>query len=284
MHLSGRQKYFLRKWFLDGPLRAAAAPVYRVAIPLELALERALDSQSPTERGDVSNVTALIKTFERPPVVERLVASIRRHYPELKVIVVDDSRNPVPLPGVETVVLPCDSGLSAGRREGLSRVNTRYFVLLDDDFIFCRDTRLEPALELMERFSEIDIMGGEVVDLPFYVTHDYRQGFLYPTEASSVMPPGSLVGGLPVYNKVANFFIGRTDRVRLVNWDPELRLLEHADFFTRAKGTLLTVFNERLRILHARTLFDRAYTARRSDYAAVARILEKRYQRPLTGG
>jgi hypothetical protein len=122
-------------------------------------------------------------------------------------------------------------------------------------------------------------MGGEVVDIPFYITHDYREGFLYPTEAAPVRPAGALVGGLPVYDKVANFFIGRTDRVRLVDWDPELRLLEHADFFTRAKGTLLTVFNAELKILHARTFFDRAYLSRRRDYAAAERILEKRYPR-----
>jgi glycosyltransferase involved in cell wall biosynthesis len=284
MQLSGRQKYFLRTWFLDGPFRAAAAPVYRLAVALELFAERTVDALTRTERGELRDLTVLIKTFERPRVLERLVSSIRRSYPDLPILVVDDSRNPSPLPGVTTIVLPHDSGLSAGRREGLSRVGTRFFLLLDDDFIFFRHTRLEPALALMERFSEIDIMGGEVVDLPFYITHDYREGFLYPTDASPVKPAGTLVGGLPAYDKVANFFLGRTDRVRMVNWDPELRLLEHADFFTRAKGTLLTVFNESLKILHARTLFDRAYSERRGDYAAAARILDKRYPRRLVEG
>ena len=35
--------------------------------------------------------TALIKTFNRPPVLFHLLKSIRTHYPDLPIIVVDDS-------------------------------------------------------------------------------------------------------------------------------------------------------------------------------------------------
>ena len=67
------------------------------------------------------------------------------------------------------------------------------------------------------------------------------------------MPPGSFINGLPVYNKVANFYIGRTERIRLVGWNPALKRLDHADFFTRALGILTTVFNPNLKCLHAQT-------------------------------
>src|SRR5206468_3533420 len=90
----------------------------------------------------VRELTALVKTFERPPILRRLVSSIKRLYPALRVVIVDDSRKPSRLPGTETIVMPYDSGISAGRNEGLKHVTTPYVLVLDDDFIFFRRTRL----------------------------------------------------------------------------------------------------------------------------------------------
>lgn len=280
MQPSRAAKRFLRKWLVDGALRVVADPVYRIVVSCELGLERARDRASalPDDDTRLGELTVLIKTFERPRVLERLVASIRRFYPRLAILIVDDSRNPVAPEGVDTLALPYDSGLSAGRKAGLERIATRYFLLLDDDFVFYRGTDVVSALAVMERCPEIDILGGEVVDLPFYSTLDYRSGGLYPTASESLRPPGTLVGGLPAHDKVANFFIGRTERVRLVDWDPALRIMEHADFFTRAKGKLLTVFDERLKVLHARTFFDRPYMNRRQDYDEAVAILKARYR------
>lgn len=277
MQPSRATKRFFRKSLVDGPLRVVASPVYRAVVAGELALERHRDRSAKPSEGALGELTVLVKTFERPRVLRRLVASIRRFYPRLTVLVVDDSREPTALEGVETLKLPFDSGLSAGRKAGLERVATRYFLLLDDDFVFFRETLLAPAIAAMEKHSEIDILGGEVIDLPFYSTHDYRAGGLYPTPSESLRRPGTLVGGLPAYDQVANFFIGRTERVRLVDWDPALRIMEHADFFTRAKGKLLTVFDERLKVLHARTLFDRSYMDRRQDYDRALAVLKERY-------
>lgn len=225
----------------------------------------------------IPELTAVIKTFERPARLRRLLKSIRRFYPALAVIVVDDSKHPLELEGVETVKLPYDSGVSAGRREGLSRVTTKYMLNLDDDFVFYNGTRLASALGVMERFEQIDIMGGKVVDLPLYIVHDYAGVGLFPTRAKSLNLPGTLIGGMPVYDKVANFFIGRTEHIRLVDWDPQLKRLDHADFFTRAKGTLTTVFNETLAILHAKTPFGRTYMQSKGDIARDRRLLAHRY-------
>ena len=117
----------------------------------------------------------------------------------------------------------------------------------------------------MDRVNEIDIMGGMVVDLPLYIVHDYRGARLFDTGAKPVHAAGSRVGGLEVYDKVADFFLARADRLRLVDWDPGLKRLVHADFFSRAKGVLTTVFNPALRTLHVRNPFDAAYLNIRYD-------------------
>lgn len=274
---------FLRQRFVDGRLRYAARPAYALAVGLELAAQRALDTARPARGGRdaalLAQLTALVKTFERPGALKRLVASIQRLYPELHTIVVDDSREPTRLPGVNTIVLPYDSGLSAGRSEGLRAVTTRYVLNLDDDFVFTRHTALRRALAIMEAQPQIDIMGGEVVHLPFFHRTDYSQAPLFPTPAAPTLPAGSQVGGLPVYDKVADFFIGRTERLRLVDWGPELKRVVHADFFTRARGVLTSVFNPDLKVVHAPTPFDAAYMEKRLDVDADYRALRQRYYR-----
>lgn len=271
----------LKRWLMQGPLRVPVAGAYRAAVAAELLVERVRDGVSPGEAGEararLAQATAVIKTFERPAVVARLLRSIRRLYPELAVIVVDDSRAPVPIAGVEHVVLPFNSGVSAGRAAGLAAVRTPYVVMLDDDHVFHRHTRLLAALARMEAEPRIDIMGGRVINLPLRSVVDYSRVPLYPTTRLPVHPPLSRLGGLQVYDKVASFYLARTERLRLVGWDPEIRRLDHADFFTRARGILTSVYNPELSCLHARTPYDPNYMAFRSDVAADVGLLRSRY-------
>jgi glycosyltransferase involved in cell wall biosynthesis len=264
-------KTLLRKWIMRGRFRTRTAKLlYDLTILLELAMERAVDSIHPvvSRRHQLQmdgHLTAIVKTFERPRVLHRLLKSIKRMYPHLRVIVVDDSRDPKIYPEVHTIVMPYDSGVSAGRSKALEHVTTKYVLVLDDDFVFCGHTSLETSLEIMENHPTIDIMGGAVIDLPFFETADYSREGLFHTEAEATMPAGSSIAGLPVYDKVANFFIAQTDRIRLVGWDPRLKRVDHADFFTRAKGILTTVFNQHMKCLHAKTPFDTAYMEKRED-------------------
>ena len=271
-----------QRWFVYGKLRFIGQPLYTSMIAAELVAARALDDLRPRRKPNdqspiLENLTAIIKTFERPKILRRLLASIKRLYPELKIIVADDSRQPIELDDVQVIALPYDSGIAAGRNAGLKQAATKYVLILDDDFVFYRATQLESALLTMEQHSEIDIMGGEVIYLPLFKKLGYRHEFIFPTEALPTQLPGSRIAGLPVYDKVPNFFIARAERLQIVGWDPNLKKLEHADFFTRAKGVLTTVFNAELKCLHARTPFDSAYMQHRNDIASSEAILDEKY-------
>lgn len=267
-----------------GALNPFLKPVHSGLLALELAINRGLDALLPHEPPHPhlnEQVTMLVKTFLRPRTLQRLLISVRRFYPSLPIIVVDDSPDAQPIPGphIETVILPTDSGLSVGRMEGLKRVKTPYVLLLDDDFVFYRHTRLGQVLALMEQHPTIDIMGGAVVNLPFFTVGDYQKAGLYPTAAAPTYPPGTYIGGLPTLDKVANFFLARTDHLRLVEWDTNLKLVEHADFFTRARGILTTVYNREFRCLHARTPFDKTYMNQRNNYLPYLVYLQQKYWR-----
>lgn len=269
---------------LDGRLRAVGRPAYRTVVAAELGAQRLADRPGARARrrrsADVQDrLTAVVKTFERPRLLRRLLASIRRGHPGLRVIVVDDSREPVELaePGVDVLALPFDSGVSAGKNAGLAAVRTEYVVLLDDDFVLTRRSGLARAVGALDEHTEIDLVGGRVMDLPSRRSNDYRSSGLFPTDVAPKVPPGTRIGGLPVLDKVANFYVARTTGIRSVGWDARLKRTDHTDFFTRARGLLTTVYDDDLRCLHAPDRFAEAYLRHRNDLAADRQVITGRW-------
>ena len=259
---------------VQGPLRLVAKPLFHAALALE---ERWFAATGRARALEPGKVTAVIKTFQRPRHCAALVASIRRHYPDLPIIIVDDSRCPSDYPGCRIVRLPFDSGLSAGRNAGLATVETEYFLLLDDDFLFCSHTALDGALAILDHHREIDLLAGPVSDLPLFITHDLRNTELFPTNAQAKIAPGTRIGPAIIMDKVPNFFLARTAAVRAVGWAPDLQLLEHADFFTRARGRIASAFWGGWRILHRRDPFDRDYLEFRQNIASSSAHIRRKY-------
>lgn len=271
-----------RTWLTGSRLRFVARPAFALLTGAALAVERLRDAVQTVEsaagaRRLAGSLTAAVKTFERPRALHRLLDSLRRNYPELRVVVADDSTRPASIPGLEIIALPYDSGVSAGRNAALARVRTPCVLVLDDDFVLTRGSGIAAALALMESHPEIDIMGGRVINLPFYRSAPPGPPALFPTTAMPTYPPGSRIAGLPVHDKVPQFFIGRTQRVAGVGWDPALKRRDHADFFTRAKGTLTTVYNPAMSCLHVQTPFDARYMAIRTDMASDEAVLLRKY-------
>ena len=273
--LSEVQANLARKLLIEGPLRPLAKPCYRALLALEERWFKMMASEPRTL--PAGKLTAVIKTFERPRRCMALIESVHRYFPGLPIIVVDDSREPGDYPGCRLIHLPFDSGLSAGRNAGLAEVQTEYFLTLDDDFLFDRQTDLTGALAILDQHPEIDLLAGEVVDLPLFIKHDTRGSRLFPTDKLPRIPEGTIVGPAEIMAKVPNFFVARTDAVRLIGWDPELKLLEHADFFTRAFGRIVSARWDGWRILHCRDPFDRTYREFRDNLASSQARLRQKY-------
>ena len=273
---SAQKKRELRARFDNDRSRAFARRAVDAVIAAEVASQRPLDwKRTPLQGVPEASVTAVIKTFERPREVRRLVKSIRRTHPDLPIIVVDDSRDPRLVKGAELLAMPFNSGISVGRNAALERVATPYFLLLDDDFVFYRHTRVADSVAIIGAHPEIDILGGQVVNLPDFTAHDYSWVTMQLRDVAPEFPPGSYVGGLPVYSKVPNFFIGRTEAVKAIGWRDELKVMEHQEFFTRAFGVLTTVYDERLRVLHAKNPFDRTSPERLENRMQAGAVLAR---------
>lgn len=277
---------WLRGALTSEPLRRFAGPVHEAVTSLELGLARAFLTKAPgpgLSDAELGRVTAIIKTFQRPRSLARLLASLADHYPGLHVVVADDSRSPVSLPGVEVVSLPFDSGVSLGRQAALERVRTEYTWLLDDDFVLYRRSRLELPFRALERHPELDLVGGPVINLPLLEKSRSNPRGVYETGAAPLLPPGPYADGLEICDKVPNYYLARTERLKLVGFTPELKRIDHADFFSRARGVLVTAYCDEFRCLHVKTPFDREYMRHRLDSDADRRILAQRYGRRATG-
>ena len=195
-------------------------------------------------------VTFIVKTFERPTVLRRLLASTRCRYRDAKVLVADDSRRPAKDVDATLFRLPFDVGLSHGRNFLLDRVETPFFLLLDDDYVFDEGSRIEDLLAILLE-TDIDIAAGEW----FRWGRPSRFFGLLEREGDTLVALSGRrgeIGGCALYDFLPNFFVGRTDAVRDVRWDEELKLGEHLDFFWRAKQQGLRVALEpQVTITHA---------------------------------
>ncbi|KAM9616098.1 beta-1,4 N-acetylgalactosaminyltransferase 1 [Morphnus guianensis] len=186
------------------------------------------------------NITALVtiatKTFLRYDKLRGLIASIRRFYPSVTIVVADDSQRPEPLQGphLEHYLMPFGKGWFAGRNLAVSQVTTKYVLWVDDDFIFTPRTRLEKLVDVLEKTS-LDLVGGAVREITGYTT-TYRQRLSVRGGGAGGdclrTRPGfhHRLAGFPacvVTDGVVNFFLARTDKVRQVGFDPRLRRVAH---------------------------------------------------------
>ena len=70
---------------------------------------------------DLSRLTAIVRTCERPASVERLAKSVRRHYPQLRLLVADDSRQPRPVDDAGLAEIDCRLDVAAARLGRVAR-------------------------------------------------------------------------------------------------------------------------------------------------------------------
>lgn len=209
-------------------------------------------------RSSMNDVTLIIKTFERQKVLRRLLKSIRHFYSEVKIIVADDSRKTskdknrkiCTKYNAQYIELPYDSGLSRGRNEMVQMVKTEFFLLLDDDYVFIDKTDILKLKNTLLNYH-LDIVGGGWIEgeniIHFEGIYELEDGSLH------LVPQfHDKINDCYICDFVHNFFLARTASVKQILWDEKLKLMEHTDFFLRARGKLKVGYVPIVTIFHAR--------------------------------
>ncbi len=198
--------------------------------------------------------TALIKTFNRPPVLFHLLQSIRTHYPNLPIIVVDDSNEDKKIINKKYcdefnacwIELPFDTGLSEGRNTGLRLIKTKFTHIFDDDNLLKDNMRLQKMQYLLEN-TDIDLIGTvtqndkicstfahNFINVEKNEDDEYTKYVLTCTinlkEEDKIESP---IKELNLYkcHIVHNNFMAYTDKLLQTQWRPYLKLQEHELFF-----------------------------------------------------
>ncbi|KAM8755034.1 beta-1,4 N-acetylgalactosaminyltransferase 1a [Acanthopagrus schlegelii] len=197
------------------------------------------------------NISALVtiatKTFLRYDKLKDLIDSIRQYYPTVTIVIADDNKHPQPVTGphIEHYIMPFGKGWFAGRNLAVSQVTTKYVLWADDDFIFTANTKLERMVEILER-TTLDLVGGAVREVT-----GYTATFRHTISVEEGGEEGDclhirngyhhVIEGFPncvVADAVINFFMGRTDKVLQVGFDPRLARTGHLEFFIDGLGSL----------------------------------------------
>lgn len=260
------------QWARRGTASRLWAPVklaYAGLVNAEVAALTARAARHPVRPYDKGDVTLVVKTFERPKALRRFLASAQRVFAG-PILVADDSRRPFVSadPQITVLALPFDSGVGAGKTALLEHVTTEFVWACDDDFVLLPDCDLAAAVDYLRRNADVDLYAGVRLNLPLLRRDDYRKAPLYVERGVPKAVAGTRIDGREVLHKVAAFHVGRTAAMRAVGYDPRLKRLDHADFFTAAYGRLLCVQDPAWRCLHDHTYFDSAYQAFRNDVAA----------------
>ncbi|KAI4556276.1 hypothetical protein MJG53_015228 [Ovis ammon polii x Ovis aries] len=187
-------------------------------------------------------VSIATKTFLRPHKLKTMLQSIRVYYPDLTVIVADDSKEPLEINDsyVEYYTMPYGKGWFAGRNLAISQVTTKYVLWVDDDFLFNDKTKIEVLVDVLEK-TELDVVGGSVLGNVFqfklFLEHS-KNGDCLHRRTGSFGP----LDGFPncvVTSGVVNFFLAHTERLQRVGFDPRLHRVAHSEFFIDGLGSLL---------------------------------------------
>uniref|UniRef100_A0A287BMC6 Beta-1,4 N-acetylgalactosaminyltransferase 2 isoform b n=1 Tax=Sus scrofa TaxID=9823 RepID=A0A287BMC6_PIG len=187
-------------------------------------------------------VTIATKTFLRPHKLMTMLRSVREYYPDLTVIVADDSKEPLKITDshVEYYAMPFGKGWFAGRNLAISQVTTKYVLWVDDDFIFNSKTRIEALVDVLEK-TELDVVGGSVIENTFQfklLLEQGKNGYCLHQQPGFFRP----VDGFPdcvVTSGVVNFFLAHTERLQRTGFDPRLQRVAHSEFFIDGLGSLL---------------------------------------------
>lgn len=202
------------------------------------------------------DVAIAFATINRPYVVQRLIRSIRRHYPQIPIYVADQSRH-IPRDmcdfyagnGVTLLRMPYDCGVTVARNALVAAMQEEFFLLCDDDFIFNEHTDFALPTAFLRGYQDFGVVGGHLRDL-----HDGKFSSRHWELNLYLDPQKNLLTALPisifapsfvayrghrffVCDAVMNFALFRRSMfAEGAGWDPRFKSNgEHEDFFLNLK-------------------------------------------------
>ena len=218
-----------------------------------------------------NDVTMVVKAFNRPGALLKMLQSIRQYYPNVQILIADDGNIKLPILSwkddrTTTFHLPFNSGLSAGRNFLVDRVHTPFTLLLDDDYVFSTTTNLRRLYDVLMNNADVALAGGAA-------ECRWQPGFIYVGLLELRGEELHMTSGTREQRKdctivdfMPNFYLARTAALQDVRWDDHIKICyEHPDFFLRLQGRYKAAFCDDVRIGHEPMTSNPGYDKYRSQ-------------------
>lgn len=226
------------------------------------------------------NVTFIYKSFNRQKQAIRLYHCIKSYYPKAHVVIADDSEEPLNITDLRDgdiiIHMPFNSGLSKGLAEALDHVETPFAMRLDDDMLLTPSSNVHEQLTYLQSHPEVDLVGVQAVYRN--MKKDAQRIRQTKMNRKLLIPAGTMIGGKEVVYKPPNVFVARTESMRKIGgYDPNIRMIDHHEFFYRAAGVIVCVFDEHSFVMHCHNRFEKEYSIYRADWKGDYAYIKKKH-------
>ena len=183
------------------------------------------------------DVDFCITYFMRRKGLDRLIKSIRKHYPRADITIANQSKETLDhLRDVTILNLPFDFGVSGCRNYLVKNTTKPYLLLLEEDFIFNDRTDIKILKELLQVEKNVGVVGGLVKENGQDI--NFEQYFTIKGRTLEHIHDGDFYlkyRNIPYKEtgSVLNFALFKREVFRDIAWDEELKLAEHTDFYYR---------------------------------------------------
>lgn len=224
-------------------------------------------SNTDTLVGFDSNVTFGFTTIDRRPAAFEAVRTLRRDFPNTKIIVVDqnladdEAREFYTDNSVDVHFVEYDCGLSAARNLMFDTCDTSYFFMLDDDVVEIPFQEMLRSFEIISKDNRVLVIGGRSGKIS--ITEDGKKvksinppfnNFIFrkPKANLAVLFDPGIIEGIktPRYDidstcritdVVENFGFFNVQKYRelALKWDEDLKIgVEHLDFYFNTQNAV----------------------------------------------
>jgi glycosyltransferase involved in cell wall biosynthesis len=204
------------------------------------------------------DLSIIITSYNRPDYLIRCIKSIRAFYHSIDIIVVDNSdsfdHTIVEPFNVKTIDAPTECGASMARNIGIKHATSEYIFIIEDDTIFTKNTDLSKLLNtLME--SNVDIVSPlllEHIGADEYTTYRYQGNFKrnYYNRQVLIEPVNIDANSVCVMDLLPQTIMFK--RANNYEWDNNLKVYEHFDFFWRVKQeSTVCAINSSVELIHS---------------------------------
>ncbi len=242
----------------------------------------------------MASIDIIIKTFLRPQALLRLLRSIPEFYPDAHVTIADDGnlRESTDADSLACCALidansrfvlhslPFASGVTVGRNLLIDKTSRPFVLLLDDDFCFTAETKIERFLELLLADPDVGVVAGACIDVVGDERRPRNSGGTLQIEGDTLFLDMTgwrdRAAGLRDY--VPQFALIRRDVFRDVRWEGGIGA-EHYDFCLQLQKSGWKVAHD-LTVCVDHHHFSQAlpgYVERRFDFAAAQQWLLQKW-------